>query len=174
MALIRNPDALRLFPDDPIPSFLGNKVFPGQGIALNRKTDKGFGSQVVISAINGAQGSCGEVFQMSESGRVPNNASLVLIDASLNHVVVTMPHPAEVLNWIAVVCVDNSNGVEFKSAVEGEPFVSPEDGVVVDCNTKIFDAKNLEFQAAGDSFVFASNRCDTWFCIARYASQWYS
>jgi hypothetical protein len=175
MGLIRSPDKLRLSDDDPIPSYLGAKVLSGQGITITRRVDGTFGHQAIIACKDNAVGSFGDVFVVNSSGstQVPNTASLVLVNTQLGSVDLILPHPAEVLHWISIVCIEKSNDIRLHTPNENDKVISPDDGIVVDSSTKIFDQSNIEFQAAGDSLVFASNRFDTWFCFAKYTANWY-
>lgn len=175
MGLIRSPDKIKLSETDPISSFLGNKVLPGQGITITRRIDNTFGHQAVITCNDNAPGSFGEVVFVNTPGftQLPNTASLVLVDTQLGKVDLCLPHPAEVLHWISIVCVDRSNEIKLHTPNENDVVLEPDEGIVVDSRTKIFDESNVEFQAAGDSFVFASNRCNVWFCVSKYSANWY-
>lgn len=186
MGLIRNPDVIRLTPDDPIPNYLGAKVVPGPGVVITRRAVRKVGYQAIIGLDQPGQGSSGTVFEAEGEVQVPSTASLVLVNAASVPAVVTLPHPGEVIGWLSVVCLDNSQGITLKSPDEDaavETLSSAfglEDGVtndntnVLDIRTKIFDRSNIEFHAAGDSLIFASNRVDTWFCIGRYSANWYA
>lgn len=134
------------------------------------------GHQVVISVDRGGPGqggSFGEVVTLSGEAQVPNNATLVLIDASTIQAIITLPHPAEYLGWISLVCVDNSRGIVVKSPCQDMKASVAENGEIYNSCTKIFDKSNIEFHASGDSIIFASNRSDTWYCIGKYNAQWY-
>lgn len=173
MGLSRSPDRIRLSSDDPVPSFLESKVLEGQGIRITRREDAENGHQAVISAIDNQQGSFGDVVVLRASGEIPKNASLVLVDSSLGPIDVMFPHPAEVLHWFSIVCVNKSNSINFHTPNESAELVEAEDGQMFDCRTGIFDRSNIEFQAAGDSLVFASDRSTMWYCVAKYSADWY-
>lgn len=176
MGLTRSPDRIRLSDDDPCPAYLENKVLPGPGIKITRKTNGDYGNQAVISAIGDGQGSFGDVVTVNQEGfhQVSCHASLVLVSSANGPVDLVLPHPSEVLHWISVVCVDKTNDIRFHTTNEDDKILEPEEGVVVDSRTFIFDVSNIEFQAAGDSLVFASNRHNTWYCVAKYAACWYA
>lgn len=205
MGLIRNPDIIRLTPDDPIPNYLGAKVQPGDGIVITRKVVRKVGYQAIIGLDKPGAGSSGIVFEAFGEVQVPCNASLVLVNAASQPAVVTLPHPADVIGWLSVVCIDNTQGIVLKSPFEDtEPEKverlarmveghqnevvaqkhDDDDGFdtqgvtsnndIVDIRTRIFDRSNIEFHAAGDSLIFASNRLDTWYCIGKYSACWYA
>ena len=174
MALIRNQNLIRLSPDDPAPGYLSDKVCEGQGIAITQKLHPMFGAQAIFNVnIPCAPGMGGDVVVAEGEFLVSKDANLVLIDASKAKVTVILPHPAEVLGWIACVCLDNSVGIELKVVNEDDKVRDYDEGVAIDTRTSIFDKKNLEFHMAGDAFIFASNRKDTWYCISRYCTSWY-
>lgn len=181
MGLIRNPDVVRIAPEDPIPNYLAAKVVGGEGIVITRKIVDRVGLQAVFSCDKPSPGSSGIVVEASGDFQVPVNASLVIVNAASEPTIVTLPHPGECIGWLSLTCVDNSNPIQIKSpnedfvplptATENDGPVN--DGIPVNVATKIFDKSNIDFQAAGDSLIFASNRFDTWYCIGQYRANWY-
>lgn len=188
MGLARNPDILKLWREDPTPHYLGDKVFPGPGINITRRTHPEFGFQAILSCDTGVVGSGGLVIEVRGTAEIPNVASLILVDASEMPAIIILPHPAEVTGWLSVVGVDVSCGITLKTANEDDPAPltaqSKEEKKEkkgkkkktddpADTRTYIFNKENLEFRSAGDAFIFASNRRDAWYCVGRYAADWY-
>jgi hypothetical protein len=186
MGLIRNPDVVRIAPEDPIPNYLAAKVVGGEGIVITRKIVDRVGLQAVFSCDKPSPGSSGIVVEASGNFQVPANASLVIVNAASEPTVVTLPHPADCIGWLSLTCVDNSNPIQIKALNEDVALPTFEvnedgingstpvnDGIPVNIATKIFDKSNIDFQAAGDSLIFASNRFDTWYCIGQYRANWY-
>ncbi len=149
------PGMLRVTHDDPVVLPLAEKVVPGAGIGLSVKGSP-LGDQLVVHSLAGAGDvERGVVVETSASTTLANNVSMAIIQASVNLVEITLPHPGEVLGWLTLVCVDNTAGVSLR----------PTPG------TNLFDASNIDFNSTGDALIFASNRKDTWYCIARYTAQ---
>lgn len=180
MGELRKPTnyGVRLGPNDPLPGYLKDKIEAGPGFKITEKMTKTVGLKAVLSVETSVAGSHGDVVVLKDSTPVPNTASLVLVDASEEAICVVLPHPAEVLGWLSVVCIDNSNPITFTTSCEGEAgeeieVEGEENHGLVDESTKIFNKCGVEFKAPGDSFILASNRYDTWFPIARYSADWY-
>ena len=173
MGLTRNPDVMRLSADDPLPGYFTNKLIQGNGIKITTKTVGGIGNQLVFNCETDVRGSSGEVYETYEDFNVPLDASMVLVNASKRMINLTLPHPSEFIGWLSIVCVDNSNSIQLYSPDEGDVAEVTEEGMICDSSARILDKSNIEFRAAGDALIFASNRKDTWYCISRYSADWY-
>lgn len=202
--LIRNQDVVRLTHDDPVPNYIAAKIVAGDGIVITQKMADHVGLQAVFACDKPGAGSSGDVVTAEGDFQIPAKASLVLVNAASLPATVTLPHPAEVIGWLTLVCLDNSQGITLRAMNEDAEVQTLSvqdlkdkgvyrevneaehkhllhmihDGVmddhVIDTRTKIFDKSNIDFHASGDSLIFASNRFDTWYCIGRYAANWYA
>jgi len=158
MARYKNNSLLRVGPDDGVDQYLENKVLPGANIAITYKQDKTYGKQMILSAVQGGGDPNNGVLEVNNNVVVPNTVTLVLVDASEQSVEVVLPHPAEVIGQLSIVCVGNEHGIA----------ITPPEGA------SIYDTSNIDLNVSGDSLLFASNRRDTWYCVARYAANWYA
>lgn len=156
--IFRNRNVFKISKTDNKEGFLADKIKAGNNCDIAIEND-GEGEQLVIS--------CGAFFGkkvrlMSESGAIDNDEYLVLIDASKNHVVATLPCAKKYRGQLHLVCVDASHGIEIQA----------------NQYNSIFDDSNLCFSAKGDSYTLV---CDqgklnpgSWYCVGRYCSQWYA
>lgn len=104
----------------------------------------------LLSSINTAP----RLVEVNRSQQLEPKAGLVLVDSSKQHIDLTLPDACDSNNWLVIVAVDNTLGITLN--------VPPQ--------SKFLDDSNIQFNNTGDSMIFASNREDTWCCIARYTS----
>jgi hypothetical protein len=148
------PGMVKVTHDDPVIAPLEEKVVAGPGTQLSVKAGP-MGHQLVVHSLAGTDDVArGSVVETSASMTLGSDVSMAIIQASVNLVEITLPHPGEVLGHLTLVCVDNKAGVSLR----------PMPG------TSLFDASNIEFNSPGDALLFASNRKDTWYCISRYTA----
>lgn len=93
MGLFRSPDRVRLTNEDPVPGFLGHKILAGPGINIGIRTDGGMGHQAILMAANNVAGSHGNVYEVTTSGLIPNDAALVLLNSAIRPLDVVLPTP---------------------------------------------------------------------------------
>lgn len=186
MGLFKSRNVFRISPTDWQDNYLYNKIASGENVTIELE-DGPHGEQLVITA-NRSQGR--KVRVLTESGVVNSDEYLVLVDASKNHVVVTLPPTHDYLGQLSIVCVDPSNGIEL----------------IPNASTSnvIFDLSNVTFNAKGDSVTLISDRGTspptvdpndppdailaalnlldivgtitpgTWYVVGRYAALWYA
>lgn len=186
MPLIKNRNTIRISSSDWINGFLINKIVPGENVAVDLESNGTYGEQLVISA-NKSQGR--KAIVLTSDDVVGPDVYLVIVDASKNPVVVTLPVAHDYLGQLSIVCADASNGITL----------------VPNASTKnvIFDESNIKFNAKGDAVVLVSDRGrseelaknnladdeepdenvnlphdilypGTWYAVGRYVSQWYA
>lgn len=185
MPLIRNRNTFRISPSDWINGFLITKIVPGENVAVDIEPNGAYGEQLVISA-NKSQGR--KAIILTSDGVVGPDVYLVVVDASHNPVVVTLPVAHDYLGQLSIVCADASNGITL----------------IPNASTKnvIFDDSNIKFNAKGDAVVLVSDRGrsevaknkladdeepdedvdpphdilypGTWYAVGRYVPQWYA
>lgn len=185
MGLFKSRHVLRISPTDWQDNYICNKIAPGENVNIELE-DGPHGEQLVISA-NKSQGR--KVRVLTESGVVNSDEYLVLVDASKNHVAVTLPPTHDYLGQLHIVCVDPSNGIEL----------IPNGST----SNVIFDVSNVTFNAKGDAITLVSDRGKslppvdpddpsdavlaaltvdiietltpgTWYVVGRYAALWYA
>jgi len=186
MGLFKSRNVLRISPTDWQDNYICNKIAPGENVNIELE-DGPHGEQLVITA-NKSQGR--KVRALTESGVVNSDEYLVLVDASKNHVAVTLPPTHDYLGQLHIVCVDPSNGIEL----------------IPNSSTSnvIFDISNVTFNAKGDAITLVSDRGKslppvdpdedppdavlaalsvdiietltpgTWYVVGRYAALWYA
>lgn len=146
------PGLVRVGFDDSVPSFLGNKLKAGDGIEIESDYDHEHGGKSLLIS-----SPIGNILTLSVSSQIPRNVSTVFIDASKNPINIIFPEAKNAIRTLTLVCIDNSNSITLS----------------VPDKTILFSSDNIQFQSAGDSFIFTSNRKDTWFAISRYTNCWY-
>lgn len=184
MALFKGRNTLRISPTDWQSNYICNKIVSGENVKIELE-DGPFGEHLVITA-NRSQGR--KVRSLNESGVVNSDEYLVLVDASKNHVVVTLPPASDYLGQLSIVCLDASNGIELMT--NGST------------SNVIFDLSSVTFNAKGDSVTLVSDRGEslpaidpdeededvlslsteyietitpgTWYVVGRYAASWYA
>lgn len=185
MGLFKSRNVLRISPTDWQDNYICNKFAAGENINIELE-DGPHGEQLVITA-NKSQGR--KIRVLTESGVVNSDEYLVLVDASKNHVAVTLPPTRDYLGQLHIVCVDPSNGIELL----------PNDST----SNVIFDVSNVTFNAKGDAVTLVSDRGTspppvdpddpsdavlsaldvefietitpgTWYVVGRYAALWYA
>lgn len=186
MGLFKSRNVLRISPTDWKDNYISKKISSGENVDITLE-DGPNGEELVISA-NRSQGR--KVRVMTESGVVNSDEYLILVDASANHIEVTLPPARDYIGQLNIVCVDPSNGIEL----------------IPNASTSnvIFDVSNVTFNASGDAVSLVSDRgtslpqidpdddpCDeilatlsadyidrrtpgTWYVIGRYAALWYA
>jgi len=186
MGLFKSRNVLRISPTDWRDNYICNKIVAGENVNIERENGP-HGERLVITA-NKSQSR--KVRVLTESGVVNSDEHLVLVDASKNHVVVTLPPTRDYLGQLHIVCVDPSNGIELL------PNAST--------SNVIFDLSNVTFNAKGDAITLVSDRGTspppvdpnedpsdevlalgkikfietitpgTWYVVGRYAALWYA
>ena len=186
MGLFKSRNTLRISPTDWQDNYIANKIAPGENVNIELENGP-YGEQLVINA-NRSQGR--KVRVLTESGVVNSDEYLVLVDASKNHVVVTLPPTFDYIGQLNIVCVDPSCGVEL--VPNGST------------SNVIFDVSNVTFNAKGDALILVSDRGTslppldpsedppdatlaalsaevidtltpgTWYVVGRYAALWYA
>jgi len=186
MGLFKSRNVLRISPTDWRDNYICNKFAAGENVNIELE-DGPHGEQLVITA-NKSQGR--KVRVLTESGVVDSDEYLVLVDASKNHVAVTLPPTRDYLGQLHIVCVDPSNGIELL----------PNGST----SNVIFDVSNVTFNAKGDAITLVSDRGTslppvdpdedpsdavlsaldvefietitpgTWYVVGRYAALWYA
>lgn len=178
--LFKNRNSLRISATDWQDNYIANKITPGENVDIEIENGP-YGEQLVINA-NRSQGR--KVRVLTESGVVNFNDYLVLVDASKNHVVVTLPPAFDYIGQLNIVCVDPSCGIEL--VPNGST------------SNVIFDVSNVMFNAKGDALILVSDRGTslpsidpedppdaslsvidaitpgTWYVVGRYAALWYA
>jgi hypothetical protein len=181
MGLTKSRNVLRISPTDWQDNYICNKIAPGENVNISIENGT-HGEQLVITA-NRSQGR--KVRILNESGVVNPDEYLVLVNASQNHVVVTLPPTRDYLGQLNIVCLDPSYGIEL--APNGST------------SNIIFDVSNITFNAKGDALILVSDRGmslpsvdpseeppdvfalsaetlspGTWYVVGRYAASWYA
>jgi hypothetical protein len=95
-----------------------------------------------------------KLIEISSSQQIEPKVGLVLVNSATRHIDLTLPDASVSNNWLVIVAVDNTLGITLK----------------VPAGSKFLDQSNIQFNNAGDSMIFASDRDCTWFCVARYTS----
>jgi hypothetical protein len=101
------------------------------------------------------------VLELNADGVVNSNENIVLVDASQNHVIVTLPPSFDFHGELYIVCVDATHGIE----------IVPNSGNV------LFDASSVAFHAKGDALTLVSDdskKPGTWYIVGRYAASWFA
>lgn len=185
MGLFKSRNVLRISPTDWQDNYICNKIAPGENVEIDLE-DGPWGQRLVITA---NRTSAKKVRFLNESGVVNANENLVVVDASVNHVVVTLPPAKDYVGQLSIVCADPSNGIEL---VPNES-----------TSNVIFDLSNASFNAKGDALILVSDRGmspqaagkphhhdhhhddeelvpeevpfpGTWYVVGRYAANWYA
>lgn len=190
MKLFKNRNVLRISPTDWQDNWLFKKIAPGENVQVDIEEGP-FGEQLIITA-NRTQGR--NVRILNTDGAIQPNEYLVLVDASKNHVVVTLPVAHDYLGQLNIVCIDPTHGIEL----------APNQST----SNLIFDVSNVEFNAKGDALILVSDRGvslpppdpdeddpdivqlepaldshplvehfpspGTWYVVGRYAANWYA
>lgn len=187
MALLKSRNILRISPTDWQDNYICNKISAGENVDVTLENGP-YGEQLVITA-NRTQAR--KVRVLNTSGVVNFDEYLVLVDASVNPIVVTLPPAHDYVGQLHIVCVDASNGVE----------------IIPNASTSnvIFDVSNIQFHSKGDSLTFVSDRGSspplvnpndpsdeqlerqleiqsvdlslvpgTWYVVGRYTAAWYA
>lgn len=197
MGLFKSRNVLRISPTDWQDNYICNKFAPGENVEIDLE-DGPWGQRLVITA-NKTQGRKARF--LNADGVVNSDEHLVVVDASQNHVVVTLPPARDYAGQLSIVCADPSNGIE----------------IVPNASTSnlIFDLSNACFNAKGDALTLVSDRGwsppppdpdddppdavleaqavgkhhhddgptppaedvpfpGTWYVVGRYAAQWYA
>ena len=82
-------------------------------------------------------------------------AGIVLVDASIEHVALTLPNPeAFRYNTLAIVATDTTQGIEL---------LLPE-------GASWLDGSNVGLNQKGDALVLVSDRESQWICLSRYTA----
>ena len=178
----KNRNLLRISPDDTVDDFICNKLEAGENVSLSLENGPN-GQTLVISANSVVKNS----LFLNQDGLLDKTNHLVVVDASKNHVIVTLPNASEYsCEPLYFVCADATHGIE----------------VVSQGNDVIFDSSNIKFNAQGDALTFicgflpksvdaiangdsmASGAssvaalsepiANTWFVVSRTVSQWYA
>lgn len=197
MPLIRNRNTLRISATDWVNGYLIKKIKSGENVSIDFESDADWGEQIVISA-NKTQGR--RVQMVNSDTIIEPDVYLVVVDASQNHVTITLPVAHDYLGQLSVVCADPSCGIDF----------------IPNGSTQnvIFDVSNIGFNAKGDAIVLVSDRGQsekpapedddeslgnkdkdrdgdgdeedekveapvllapgTWYVVSKYAAQWYA
>lgn len=137
---IKNKHSLRISPTDQQDGFLINKIKSGENVSVSLEGSS-FGEQLVISA-NKTQGRTVRVLTSSQV--INADDYLVLVDASKEHVVVTLPPASDFIGQISIVCLDPSYGIE----------IQPNHST----SNLIFDSSNASFKSRGDSITLISDK----------------
>lgn len=154
MGLSRQPGLVKATHTDPVPLPLQEKIVPGQNTQVSVRNGP-YGEQLVIHALSGSdEVSRGTIVETTASTTLSSDVVMAIVNAQVKLCEITLPHPGEVLGWLTIVCADNRAGVSLR----------PTPG------TTLFDASNIDFNSPGDALILASNRKDTWYCIARYTA----
>lgn len=183
MGLFKSRNIFRISPTDVQDNYLVNKVVGGENVEISVE-NSAYGHQLVVNA-NKTQNR--KVRKLSESGVVNSDEYLVIVNASNNHVVVTLPPAKDFLGQLHIVCEDATHGID----------------IVPNASTsnELFDFSNVSFNAKGDSITLVSDRgasfpqadpndptdeqlaalnlnsdCypGTWYVVGRYAALWYA
>jgi len=187
--LFRGRNVLRISPTDWQDNYICNKIASGENVEIHLE-DGPWGERLVITA-NKTQGR--KVRFLNADGVINCDEHLVVVDASQNHVVVTLPVAHDYLGQLSIVCADPSHGIE----------------IVPNASTSnvIFDQSNVAFNAKGDAITLVSDRGEsppapdpdeepsdaeleamsvkqveldnvpfpgTWYVVGRYAALWYA
>lgn len=153
MALIK-PGLVKVSDDDTGVAFLENKVRAGANVILTKDSDN-TGYKTLVFSVPNTVGCNGRVIKVDNNVEIPNDVSLVLVDATLNSVTITLPRPAEVSGWLSLVCIGNEFGITV---------LPPEDVILF---------KPIDLTHTGNSVMLASDRELTWFCIGKNVEDWY-
>lgn len=181
MSLIKSKNIFRISPSDWQDNYLSNKIKAGENVTISVENGT-CGEEFVVSA-NKTQGR--KVKNLNADGVVEADDYLVLVDASQNHVVVTLPPARDFLGNLSIVCIDASYGIEL--AINNSTA------------NVIFDTSAISFNAKGDSVTLVSDRGfskpedvelsdlelsalsvadvptpGTWFVVGVYHSLWYA
>lgn len=189
MPLIRNRNTLRISATDWVNGYLIRKIKPGENVSVDIEVNAEWGEQIIISA-NKTQGR--RVMMVNGDAIIEPDVYLVVVDASQNHVTLTLPVAHDYLGQLSIVCADPSYGIEF----------------ITNGSTQnvIFDTSNMSFNAKGDAITLVSDRGQsdpvppeeddveslsddeedekveapvllkpgTWYVVSRYSAQWYA
>lgn len=188
MPLIKNKNKLRISTSDWINGFVVSKFKAGENVSLAVEADCDYGEQIVISA-NQSHGR--RVLHASADVVVDPDVYLLVVDASQNPVVVTLPVAHDYTGLLSIVCADAAHGIEL----------------IPNASTQnvIFDLSNVVFHAKGDSVSLVSDKGQsdslppnedemgngggvdtqaitapalltpgTWYIVAKYSAQWYA
>lgn len=178
MGLFKNRNVFRISPTDWVDNYLSEKIVAGENVSIDLEGGQK-GEQLVVSA-NKTQGR--KVRHLNSSGVINADEYLVLVDASKEHVVVTLPPANDYLGQLSIVCLAPDFGID----------IIPNKSTT---NT-IFDMSSVQFNFKGDSVTFVSDRgiilptvdaedlpedltssqnssVGSWYVVGRYSSSWY-
>ena len=155
MGLFKNHSRIRISPQDSGEGFLVEKIVAGENVSIDVVSGNQ-GDQLRISAILDASPSPNAI---SGHAVIDENESFILVDASKEPVVLTLPPAKTYIRQLKIVCADASHGISIIT----NPYTSD----------TIFDTSNLTFHAKGDAYTLVANN-DTWYIIGRYVAAWYA
>lgn len=156
MGLIKNRNLFKISPTDKEDGYLSDKIVGGENVEVIIEQSIENGEQLIFSA-NKVE--VRKIQYISADATINPDVFLVKVDASKNHVVLTLPYANQYKEHLQIVCVDASCGIQVVTHDEKEV---------------IFDQSNLQFHAKGDAFTLITDHDNTWFVVGRYNSQWYA
>ena len=148
--------------EDSSSDFLINKLVAGDNVTISVQNDEEIGQQLVFSVNK-------KIVQTFDSdGAICKDAYLVLVDASKNHVKLTLPIASSFSGQLSIVCLDPTHGIDL----------------CADSANTIFDDTSVVFNSKGDAITFISDglraesiptpRNGTWYAVGRYTANWYA
>lgn len=133
--------------NDSSSDYLVNKLIAGEDLSIDLKSDEEGFQQLIFSLPRKI------VQTFSSDGEICKKAYLVLVDASKNHVKLTLP-PANYSGQLSIVCLDPTHGIELLAE-------------------SIFDNTNADLNSKGDAITLVADG-QTWYAVGKYTANWYA